>query len=142
MQLNKFTDYGLRILLYISPQRDEVYTIAELAENLKVSQNHLVKIVHFMAKQHWIITTRGKGGGIRLSPSTLNLPLGEMIRTLQNTPHIINCHNPACVLRPQCRLKGVLDFALEHFYHTLNQHKFAEFVLSHPHSIPIKFFNE
>lgn len=138
MQLTKFTDYGLRILLYLSPQRDELYTIAELADNLHVSQNHLVKIVHFMAKQHWLITTRGKGGGIRLSPETLNLPLGEIVRTLQNTPHIINCDNPVCVLRPQCRLKGVLEAALEQFYASLNQHRFAEFALTSHHTIPIR----
>ncbi|OOF69565.1 RrF2 family transcriptional regulator [Rodentibacter caecimuris] len=137
MQLTKFTDYGLRILLYISPQRDEVYTIAELAEKLRVSQNHLVKIVHFMAKQQWLITTRGKGGGIRLAPNTLNFPLGEIIRTLQSSPHIINCDEPACVLRSQCRLKGVLDIALEQFYASLNQHRFGEFALKSRNTIPI-----
>ena len=73
MQLNKFTDYALRILMYISQPKDAPYTIAEIARDLRVSQNHLVKIVHFMGKQDWIITTRGKGGGIRLNAETLNL---------------------------------------------------------------------
>ena len=68
MQLNKFTDYALRILMYISQPRDTPYTIAEIARDLYVSQNHLMKIVHFMSKQDWIIATRGKGGGIRLNP--------------------------------------------------------------------------
>ena len=63
MQLNKFTDYALRILITIAQTRQAPYTIAELADCLYVPANHLVKIVHFMAKQHWIITTRGKGGG-------------------------------------------------------------------------------
>ena len=72
MQLNKFTDYALRILMYISRPRDLPYTISEIAEDLQVSQNHLVKIVHFMGKQGWLITSRGKGGGIRLNQEILN----------------------------------------------------------------------
>ena len=54
MQLNKFSDYALRVLMLISNPRELPYTIAELAENLHVSQNHLVKIVHFMAKKEWM----------------------------------------------------------------------------------------
>ena len=50
MQLNKFTDYALRVLMYVAPPREAPYTIAEIAQNLHVSQNHLIKVVHFMAK--------------------------------------------------------------------------------------------
>lgn len=126
MQLNKFTDYALRILMYIAQPRDELYVVNELAENLQVSQNHLVKIVHFMAKQQWIFTSRGKGGGIKINPKVLDIPLGEIVRILQYDPQIINCAEPPCVLRPQCGLKGVLDHALYEFYASLNQHTLAE----------------
>ena len=61
MQLNKFTDYALRSLMYISRPRNTPYTIAEIAVDLQISHNHLVKIVHFMGKQGWLITLRGKG---------------------------------------------------------------------------------
>lgn len=125
MQLNKFTDYALRILLYIAQPRDELYVITEIAENLHVSHNHLVKIVHFMAKQQWIITTRGKNGGIRLHPDVLHIPLGEIVRILQDDPQIVNCTEPPCVLRPNCGLKGILDNALAQFYQHLNQYTLA-----------------
>ena len=71
MQLSKFTDYAFRVLMYVSRHQDELHTIAGLAEKLNVSQNHLVKVVHFMAKQHWLITMRGKGGGIKVSAAAL-----------------------------------------------------------------------
>ncbi len=54
MQLNKFTDYALRILMYVSQPKALPHTIAELAQALQVSENHLMKIVHFMAKQQWM----------------------------------------------------------------------------------------
>ena len=122
MQLNKFTDYALRILMYVAQPRDLPYTIAELAERLQVSQNHAMKIVHFMAKQDWLITTRGKGGGIRLNPLSLNLQLGQIVRILQRDSNVVECNNPPCVLRQTCGLKGILDDAVEQFYTTLDQY--------------------
>lgn len=131
MQLNKFTDYALRILMYISQPRDVPYTIAEIAQDLHVSQNHLVKIVHFMGKQEWLITTRGKGGGIRLNPEALQLKLGHIVRVLQRETQIVECNTPSCVLRSRCGLKGILDQALEQFYQSLDQYSLGE-VLSTP----------
>lgn len=126
MQLNKFTDYALRLLMYISRPRDTPYTIAEIARDLHVSQNHLVKIVHFMGKQDWIITTRGKGGGIRLNAETLNLNLGQIVRILQGNNQIVECNTPPCVLRSNCGLKGILDQALEQFYQSLDHYRLGD----------------
>lgn len=126
MQLNKFTDYALRLLMYISRPRDTPYTIAEIAQDLHVSQNHLVKIVHFMGKQDWIITARGKGGGIRLNAETLNLNLGQIVRILQGSNPIVECNTPPCVLRSNCGLKGILDQALEDFYQALDQYRLVD----------------
>lgn len=131
MQLNKFTDYGLRLLMYLLQPSDGVVTIAQAAHVLKISENHLVKVTHFMAKQGWIISTRGKGGGIRLAPQALMLPIGEIVRTLEHDEKAINCLEPACVLRFSCGLKSVLDQALEQFYQHLNQYQLQD-ALHHP----------
>ena len=132
MQLNKFTDYALRILLYIAQPRDMPYTIAEIAEDLHVPKNHLVKIVHFMGQHNWIITTRGKGGGIRLNPQPLNSQLGEIVRILQGDHQIVECNTPPCVLRSKCGLKGILDRALEQFYISLNQYTLNDVLNTSP----------
>lgn len=128
MQLNKFTDYALRILMYVVQPRDLPYTIAELANQLQVSENHAMKIVHFMAKQNWLMTSRGKGGGIRLAPQTLNISLGTLVRTLQGDQQIVECHNPPCVLRSDCGLKGILDHAVQQFYQHLDQFKLKDVI--------------
>ncbi|AWL27970.1 Rrf2 family transcriptional regulator [Acinetobacter defluvii] len=135
MQLNKFTDYALRLVLYTARPRDTPYTIAEIAKDLKVSENHLVKIVHFMAKQGWLITTRGKGGGIRLNPEVSTLRLGAMVRILQGEAPIVECNTPPCVLRRRCGLKGILDNAVEQFYQVLDQYTVAD-VLSRSTNVP------
>lgn len=128
MQLNKFTDYALRVLMYIARPKDTPYTIAEIAVDLHVSQNHLVKIVHFMGKQEWIITSRGKGGGIQLNTLSLELRLGKIVRILQGENPIVECNTPPCVLRTHCGLKGILDDAVDDFYQRLNQYTLSDVI--------------
>ena len=139
MQLNKFSDYALRVLMYVSRSRDVPYTIAEIAENLVVSENHLIKVVHFMAKQQWIITTRGKGGGIRLQPETLSLKLGNILTTLEGDTQIVNCATPPCIMRSHCGLKPILDQAMDQFYHSLNQYTLGDVIQK---SAPKSFQND
>jgi len=114
--------------MYIAQPKEMPYTIAELANELQVSENHTMKIVHFMAKQDWLITTRGRGGGIRMNPLTLKIPLGQIARILQQDSQVVECNTPPCVLRKNCGLKGILDDAVEQFYASLDQYTLSEVV--------------
>ena len=114
--------------MYIAQPKEMPYTIAELANELQVSENHAMKIVHFMAKQDWLITTRGRGGGIRMNPLTLKIPLGQVVRILQQDSQVVECNTPPCVLRKNCGLKGILDDAVEQFYASLEQYTLSEVV--------------
>ncbi|ENV42923.1 hypothetical protein F955_03063 [Acinetobacter schindleri CIP 107287] len=114
--------------MYIAQPKEMPYTIAELANELQVSENHAMKIVHFMAKQDWLITTRGRGGGIRMNPLTLKIPLGQIVRILQQDSQVVECNTPPCVLRKNCGLKGILDDAVEQFYASLDQYTLSEVV--------------
>lgn len=114
--------------MYIAQPKEMPYTIAELANELQVSENHAMKIVHFMAKQDWLITTRGRGGGIRMNPLTLKIPLGQIVHILQQDSQVVECNTPPCVLRKNCGLKGILDDAVEQFYASLDQYTLSEVV--------------
>ena len=68
MQLTRFSDLGLRVLMDLSVLGpDAVTTIAEVTARFQVPHNHLSKVVQFMGQQGWLHTVRGKGGGIRLA---------------------------------------------------------------------------
>lgn len=114
--------------MYIAQAKEMPYTIAELANELQVSENHAMKIVHFMAKQDWLITTRGRGGGIRMNPLTLKISLGQIVHILQQDSQVVECNTPPCVLRKNCGLKGILDDAVEQFYASLDQYTLSEVV--------------
>ncbi|MFZ6742482.1 RrF2 family transcriptional regulator [Undibacterium sp. JH2W] len=123
MQLTHFTDLGMRVLMYLSHKdRQDPVTISEIADKFSVSRNHLVKVVHFLAQRNWIITTRGKGGGMALAQDAKKYRLGSIIRELEGVTALIDCASPPCALRGNCQLKTVLDEALYAFYATLDKY--------------------
>ena len=132
MQLNRFTDLGIRVLMYLGSIEGPSVTIARVAEDLQVSKNHLVKVVHFMAQQQWLLTSRGKSGGIALAKRPEDYAIGDVVRVLEqnsvNGERLINCQQPPCVLLPACGLPFILQQALEQFYQFLNQYNLADVV--------------
>ncbi|CAB3711980.1 Rrf2 family transcriptional regulator [Achromobacter aegrifaciens] len=130
MQLTRFTDFGLRVLMYLTQCRDRsaAVTIPEIADRFSVSRNHLVKVVHFMAQQGWVSTSRGKGGGLRLSQSADRYRLGDLIQQLEQQGPLIDCREPPCALDGACRLSGVLAQTLQAFYEALNGYTLADLV--------------
>ncbi|MBP7133495.1 MAG: hypothetical protein RLZZ369_650 [Pseudomonadota bacterium] len=131
MQLTRFTDLGLRVLMYLSSSTPGTpTTIAEITDRFDVSHHHLTKVVQFMGQQGWLITARGKGGGISLAMDLRGYRLGDTIRALERNDELIDCAEPPCALRGQCSLKGLLHNAQEVFYQALNQHTLADAVAS------------
>ena len=139
MQLNKFTDYGFRLLLYLSQSTaTDVYTIGKIATDLQISQNHLVKIVHYLAKKGWVLTTRGKGGGVQLAPISMGLRVGDVIEELEANTSLVECNVPPCVLRSNCNLKSHLDHATRVFYDYLNQYTLEQMIRKTPRPLANK----
>jgi Rrf2 family nitric oxide-sensitive transcriptional repressor len=119
MQLTRFTDYSLRVLMYLSYRQDELTTIAELAKRYRVSSNHLMKVVHHLAQLHYIETVRGKGGGMRLARRPEEVNLAAVIEDCEQTTAVIECLAPDydgdCPLMPHCQLRSVLQDAQKAF---------------------------
>lgn len=129
MQINRFTDLGLRVLMYLTvEERTRPVTVTEIAARFGVSRNHLVKVVHWLGKMQWVITTRGKGGGLVLARPAETYRLGDIVRELEGEAALIDCSSPLCPLWRGCNVKSALDEALEAFYGKLNQHTLADVV--------------
>ncbi|ANY15878.1 Rrf2 family transcriptional regulator [Bordetella pseudohinzii] len=130
MQLTRFTDFGLRVLMYLTQcrERDKPVTIPEIAERFAISRNHLVKVVHFMSQQGWVAATRGKGGGLALARPAESYRLGQLVQVLEHQAGLVDCANPPCALQGACLLAGVLNDSLRIFYESLDRHTLAELV--------------
>ncbi|MCX4027766.1 Rrf2 family transcriptional regulator [Endozoicomonas sp. SM1973] len=128
MQLNRFTDYSIRVLLYASVNREQLITMASVAAFYHVSVEHMRKVVHNLAKLNYIKTYKGKNGGFELACDPTEINLGHVIREIEGLTPLINCEKEECRLNPQCTLKGILREAQMAFISSLEQYTLADLV--------------
>lgn len=126
MQLKKYTDYGLRVLMYLAAKEDTTRaTIDELSRLFNVPRNHLSKVVHQLGKEGFIETRRGKNGGFLLAVDPADVRLDTIIRRLEGDEYWIDCHKPECAIFPACELKHLINQGKETFYNFLSNYTLA-----------------
>jgi Rrf2 family nitric oxide-sensitive transcriptional repressor len=131
MRLTTFTDYSLRMLIYVAALRGGRATIAEISLAFGVSENHLIKVAHFLGKGGLLANVRGRGGGLELARPAAQIKLGTVVRMTEQGDMPAECfdfQSNTCVLTPHCRLRGVLHDAVTAFYAVLDQHSLEDLV--------------
>ena len=131
MKLTAFTDYSLRVLIYLAAEPDRRATIAEIATSFAVSEHHLTKVVHFLGIKGWLANVRGKGGGLALGQLPELVAVGRVVRETEGQSVIAECFDEAanqCSIAPVCRLRGVLGEAVDAFYTVLDRYTLADLV--------------
>ena len=122
MRLTTFTDYALRVLLYVATAPEGRANIAEIAHKYGVSENHVVKVVHQLGKAGLLVNTRGRGGGLRLARPASSINIGHVVRVTEEPSVLVECFDPSgkCAITSACRLAGVLAKAHAAFYEVLD----------------------
>jgi Rrf2 family nitric oxide-sensitive transcriptional repressor len=133
MRLTQWTDYTLRVLMYCATcqLRDQLVTITEIADGHGISRSHLTKIVHQLGAQGLLETTRGRGGGMRLSKPAQDINVGEVVRQTETDFAMVECFEASsnqCCLSQHCRLKGVLHQATNSYLAVLDSVTLADLV--------------
>ena len=135
MKLTAFTDYSLRVLIYLAAEPGRRATIAEIAAAFDVSENHLTKVVHFLGKQGWLANVRGKGGGLGLALAPQSIVIGDVVRATEGEAMPAECFGDEpdrCSIARICRLRGVLKDAVDAFQAVLDRHTLADLVHNQP----------
>ncbi|RHW38385.1 Rrf2 family transcriptional regulator [Lysinibacillus yapensis] len=134
MRLTLYTDYSLRVLLYLGIKgSDRLSTIQEIAENYSISKNHLMKVTHDLGQLGLIETIRGRSGGIRLNVKPEEINIGQVVRHTEEDFHLVECFSPEnnlCKLSPACQLKYALNEALMAYLQVLDRYTLADFLIS------------
>lgn len=131
MRLNSFTDYSLRVLMYLAAQPDRRATIGEIAACFAISRNHLMKVVQFLGKAGLLRNVRGRGGGLELARAAATINVGAVVRATEGAARPAECFDReanTCVIVPGCRLRGVLAEAVAAFEAVLDRYTLADLV--------------
>lgn len=143
MRLTSFTDYSIRVLIYLAVSHDEQPTIRAIAERFEISRNHLMKVVHELSKRGYITALRGKNGGLRLNIAPADIALGTLISELENDLALTEClgDNNLCILTPSCELKILLAEALGNFFATLDNYTLEDILRGRKRAELIEIIN-
>lgn len=128
MHITRYTDYSLRVLIYLAIHTDSLVTINDIATSYSISKNHLMKIVQQLNVKGYILAVRGKNGGIKLNMAPSDINVGSLVREMEDQTKLVECfgENNQCVITPSCQLKKIFSQALESFYSTLDNYSLED----------------
>ena len=127
MRITRYTDYSLRTLIYVGLKGEAISTIAEIADAYNISKSHLMKVVQELNSKGYLQAVRGKNGGLRLNGKPEQINIGKLVRDIEQDFALVECFGGGeCKLTPTCRLKGVLNNALEAFFAALDGYTLAD----------------
>lgn len=127
MRLTRYTDYAMRVLLYLGAQpHGELVPISEISRTYDVSQNHLMKVVNDLVNAGYLESVRGRFGGVRLARPPSEINVGAVIRHTEEGFELVDCST--CVIARACGFTGALGQALGAFMAVLDGFTLADLI--------------
>lgn len=131
MRLSVFSDIALRVLLLTGslPEGRQLTTRA-VAEQLDASYHHVTKTVSRLVQLGLLASSRGRSGGIAITPAGLDASVGSVLRELSTGAPMVECAGPdgQCSRDHRCQLASALARAREAFYRELDDVQVRELV--------------
>lgn len=131
MRLTTFSDYSLRVLIYLGTAPQRLATIEQIATAYGISANHLMKVVHHLGRRGYLETVRGKGGGMRLARDPQSISVGEVVRATEDSLALVECFEGGhadCRIARSCVLKQAIGEALDAFLAVLDRYTLADLI--------------
>lgn len=131
MRLTNFSDYSLRILMYAATRDGKLVTIEETAAVYGISRAHLMKVANLLVHAGFLRSIRGRSGGLVLARPAQEIGIGAVLRATEPDFALVECFGADnhCLVTPRCRLRGVLNEALNAFMTTLDGYTLADLAL-------------
>jgi len=129
MRLTSFSDFCLRVLIYVAAHPQGRATIAQIAQDYGISHHHLVKVVHFLGRAGLLANSRGRRGGLRLARPAQEINLGAVVRLTEGDDMPAECFDVrtnTCALAGGCGLQKALRGAVQAFYAALERFTLAD----------------
>jgi Rrf2 family protein len=109
LRFTKRADYGLMAIHYIADHgADGAVSAKRIAEEFRIPQERLAKILQRLAKKQLIESHNGSKGGYLLSRPAESITVGQVVRALEGPIRIVSCmvENDDCPQFSRCNLRG------------------------------------
>ena len=126
VRLTRYSDYALRVLIYLAARPEELSAINDISRAYGISQNHLMKVVSDLAGNGYVTSLRGRNGGIRLAMPAKDIRVGAVVRHTEQDLELVDCDG--CVIAPVCGLPGAFHEAVRAFLAVLDGYTLADLV--------------
>lgn len=133
MQLSKFTDYGLRLLMQLMAMGPERVSVKRIAATFDISEHHVAKIASQLVKGGFVLSGRGRAGGLTLAKDPDDIIIGDVVRYLTGDVPAAECFNRGnnsqnCRAFAQCGLRSPLIEAQQAFFNVLDKYSLTDVV--------------
>ncbi|MGK7296834.1 MAG: RrF2 family transcriptional regulator [Candidatus Wenzhouxiangella sp. M2_3B_020] len=128
MRLTQHTDFSIRVLIYLGVHPDRRCTIQEIADDYRISRNHLMKVVQKLAASGFVSSVRGSGGGLSLPCPPECINLGDVVQKMEPDFGMVECMRPdnECVITPACTLPKMLAEATRAYLDVVSGYTLAD----------------
>jgi len=128
MQLDKFTDYALRVLMTLAVRAPARVPTSEIAALYGLSESHLSKVATQLAHDGFAASEKGRNGGLTLARPADQIRIGDVVRAMKRDGPVVECfgNNKSCLILPVCGLRAPLAEAQEAFFATLDRYTLAD----------------
>jgi Rrf2 family nitric oxide-sensitive transcriptional repressor len=131
VHLTQFSDYSLRVAIYLACHPERVISVDEVSRAFRISRHHLVKVVQVLTDLGVVEAHRGRGGGMRLAKEPSEINVGWLVRRTEPHFDLVECFDletNMCPIAPACGLKGALHRAREAFLAVLDEYSVDQFL--------------
>jgi Rrf2 family nitric oxide-sensitive transcriptional repressor len=129
VHLTQFSDYSLRLAIYLACHPEKLVSVEEISQAFGISRHHLVKVVQALTALGVVAAQRGRGGGMRLAMQPSQINVGWLIRRAEPHFNLVECFDPAtntCPIAPACGLMGALHRAQQAFLAVLDEYSLEQ----------------
>jgi Rrf2 family nitric oxide-sensitive transcriptional repressor len=123
VQLLLYTDYALRVLIFVGTHPDAPVATPAIAAAYGISVDHVAKAAKALTRHGLLRATRGVGGGVELARPARDIRLGDVVRLFEEGRGPVECLRAGgepCKIEPGCRLRRVFQRAEAAFYRELD----------------------
>lgn len=130
LQLTRFSDYAVRLMVLLAPNEGHAITVAAAADHLGISKNHLIKVANLLVRHGYLSAVRGRNGGVQLNRPPSQITIGDILRVTEPGFCLVECMSApgSCSLERICGVPSYLRHGMAAFLAVMDEARLSDVV--------------